>query len=613
MKLPAMLLSSALLLGSWAAAQTDPFLRTAPAQVKPTVRGAAVGGVVPAAAPVRASANSSKSSPAPAGGAETLAQAKTPSFGSPRISGTAEGTKLVFDLPKGMTYTLVPTFGGLRIDVGGVRVVPASALRLAEHLTEYRASSGQIIMGTPFPLSLSDGWRATEATIASGSRVLIVELGPRLRGGAGNVGGRVLAAAPADARAQASLQAPVPVTDTAAGSVHTTDLPPGDSVRQQPGTPPPAPPAPLPGADTARPSTLVGRIPGPLSSGATIQAPRIGKTPGVTRMVLDLPPGAGYRIVPGTLGLRVELLGVGLGSTPTNEQDTSAEVRSWRYEPSSEGVNLSIVTGSPTTSRSGWRAQVLPPLSGERSRLVLDISPAMANLTPLAPREKTLAAVPPMSASSGAAVLSLRASSVRPRVVIDPGHGGKDPGAVGTIVEKVVTLDVAKRVRDLLVAAGVDAVLTRDTDRELHPDKNTDLQMRAKMGTPGTQMFVSIHVNATEASTALKGYGIETWWNPNHDLSYQLATVLQRDMVDMTGAFNRGIKGYRSLSVLRNSRIPAALVEIGFTSHPVDGQNLTDNNYLERVSVGIASGIREALMTGVSASGKPAASAMSGP
>ena len=600
MKLPAMLLSSALLLGSWAAAQTDPFLRAAPAQVKPTVRG----GAAPTAAAGPASAGASN---------QPLAQATVAGFGSPRISGTAESTKLVFDLPRGMTYTLVPTFGGLRIDVGGVRVVSASALRLAENLTEYRAGNGQIIMGTPFPLSLSDGWRATEATIANGNRVLIVELGAQLRGGAAKVGGRVLAAAPADPRAQASLQAPVPVTDTAANSAHTSDLPPGDSVKQTPGALPPAPPAPLPGADSARPSTLVGRIPGALSSGATLTTPRIGKNPGMTRMVLDLPPGAGYRIVPGTVGLRVELLGVSLGDTDTNEQNTSAEVRSWRYEPSSEGVNLSIVTGSPTTSRSGWRAQVLPPLSGDRSRLVIDISPALANLTPLAPREKVLAAVPPMSASSGAAVLSLRAGAARPRVVIDPGHGGKDPGAVGTITEKEVTLDVARRVRDLLVAAGVDAVLTRETDRELHPDKNTDLQMRARMGTPGTQMFVSIHINATEASTALKGYGIETWWNPNHGLSYQLATVLQREMVDVTGAFDRGIKGYRSLSVLRNSRIPAALVEIGFTSHPVDGQNLANNNYLDRVAVGIASGIRDALMTGVSASGKPAASAVGGP
>ncbi|WP_341765352.1 hypothetical protein [Deinococcus radiodurans] len=241
MKLPAMLLSSALLLGSWAAAQTDPFLRAAPAQVKPTVRGSAAA--PPSAAPSFAT---------PSAATQPLAQAKETTFGSPRISGTAEATKLVFDLPKGMTYTLVPTFGGLRIDVGGVRVAPASSLRLAENLTEYRANNGQIIMGTPFPLSLSDGWRATEATIANGNRVLIVELGSQLRGGAGNVGGRVLAAAPADPRAQASLQAPVPVTDTAASSALTSHLPPATASsssppprrRPWPRCPAPIPPAP---------------------------------------------------------------------------------------------------------------------------------------------------------------------------------------------------------------------------------------------------------------------------------------------------------------------------------------------------------------------------------
>ena len=585
MKLIATYLSSALLLGSWAAAQTDPLLRSTPVQVRPAASGF-----------------SSRSEP--------LAQARGAVFGNPRISSAGGVTKLVFDLPAGMTYTLVPTFGGLRLDVGGARVVPASALRLAENLNEYRAGTGQIVMGTPFPLSLSDGWRATEATVASGGRVLIVELGAQMRGGAvSSVSGRVLAAAPADARAQASLQAPVPATDNAATSEHANDLPPGDIV-QRAGTLPPAPAA-LTDTDTARPSTLVGRVPGTLQAGASVSTPRVGKSPGVTRLVLDLPPGTGYRIVPNTLGLRVELVGVSLGSARTSEQDTSSEVRAWRYERTGEGVNLTIVTGAPTTSRSGWRSQVLPPSSGNLTRLVLDISPAMANLTPLTSKDRLIGSVPPMrvsTAPSGLALLS-SASYARPRVVIDPGHGGKDPGAMGTIVEKQVTLDVAKRVRDLLVAAGVDAVLTRETDRELHADKSTDLIMRAQMGTPGTQMFVSIHVNATEASTALKGYGVETWWNPNHARSYDLASTLQRDLVKTTGAFDRGIKGYRSLSVLRNSKIPAALVEIGFTSHPIDGLNLTDNNYLERVAVGIASGVRDALLTGVSASGQPAAAA----
>lgn len=187
--------------------------------------------------------------------------------------------------------------------------------------------------------------------------------------------------------------------------------------------------------------------------------------------------------------------------------------------------------------------------------------------------------------------------------MIDPGHGGHDPGAVGAVVEKEVTLDVALRVRDLLRPAGVDVVLTRDSDRELSPVKATDLNMRAAMGTPGTQLFVSIHVNAMPPQNALRGYGVETWWNPNHPLSSTLAALIQKNVVAITGAFSQGLHNTRSLAVLRGSRIPAALVEIGYTSHPVDGLNLKDNNYLDRVALGIAQGIREALVTGISANG----------
>ena len=234
---------------------------------------------------------------------------------------------------------------------------------------------------------------------------------------------------------------------------------------------------------------------------------------------------------------------------------------------------------------------------------MIDLSPALADLSPLLPAQRVVAAVPPVSGTSGLAILALSASYVRPRVVIDPGHGGRDGGAVGSVLEKQVTLDVALRVRDLLRAADVDVVLTRETDRALDATKTTDLQMRAATATPGTQLFVSIHVNAMEARAALRGYGVETWWNPNHPLSSTLAGVLQRNVVGLTGAFSQGLKSGQSLSVLRNSRVPAALVEIGYPSHPVAGQTRQDNNDLDRVALGIAQGIREALVTGVAANG----------
>ncbi|WP_019009131.1 N-acetylmuramoyl-L-alanine amidase [Deinococcus aquatilis] len=628
MKKPAIFLSFALACGGAAAQGTspaDPFLRQAPAQASPTLRGTAPA---PTAAP---------------SGSLNLTGVQNATFGNPRTSNNGSQTRVVFDLAPSVAYTLMPTFTGLRIDVQGARVLPAVTAALGGSVSEYRAGGGQATLVTPFPLSLTEGWRASEATLATGGRVLILEFGAVVSGGAGESLRAALrtsppaptsstaeansvlnaplglkaapgSAAPVAAAAAVTSTAPTRTTQTpnpvttrpavtspaatrAAIASNPDQLPPGDIVLPSKQFPPaPA----LPDTNAARPSALTGRVTGQVQPGALLTAPRIGKNPGMTRVVLDLPPGSTYLIQPTTLGLRVEL--TGLSVVPQYAQNVSPEVRTWRFEPTDAGVDITLVTATPTTARSGWRAQLLSPAPGsDRARLAIDLSPALANLTPLLPSERLVAAVPPVAATRGTAILALSASYVQPRVVLDPGHGGRDPGAVGSIVEKEVTLNVALRVRDLLRAAGVDVVMTRDRDRELNPVKNVDLQMRAQLGSPGTQLFVSIHVNAMEANTALRGYGVETWWNANHPMSSSLATILQRQLVETTGAFSRGLKSNQSLSVLRNSRIPAALVEIGYTSHPVDGLNLQDANYLDRVAVGIAQGIREALTSGVTA------------
>ncbi|GBF04676.1 cell wall hydrolase/autolysin [Deinococcus aerius] len=358
----------------------------------------------------------------------------------------------------------------------------------------------------------------------------------------------------------------------------------------------------MPGQELGQPSALSGQAQGALQPGAALTPPRLGRNPGLTRVVLDLPPGTRYRLVPGGVGLRVELSGV---SAPAlSAQQVTPEVRAWRVEPTPDGALVTLLTGTPLTGRSGWRAQLVPPLAGsDRSRLAIDLSPALADLTPLMPRERVVAAVPPMSALRGTALLAPSVARVKPRVVLDPGHGGRDSGGVGAVVEKQVALDVALRVRDLLRVAGVEVVMTRETDRELAPDKATDLNQRAGLGTPGTQLYLSIHVNAMPPANALRGYGVETWWNPNHPLSSSFAALIQKNVITVTGAFSQGLKNNRSLAVLRGSRIPAALIEIGYTSHPVDGLNLQNPTYLDRVALGIAQGIREAVVTGVTASG----------
>ncbi|MFC3862468.1 N-acetylmuramoyl-L-alanine amidase [Deinococcus antarcticus] len=587
-----LLLTAALALGAaQAAAQTGPVQGAPPLPVKPTPQ---LGAAAPDAGRPASAGQPADTRPAPA-------------FGSPRFSSEGGATRVVFDLPPGVTYRLTPTADGLRIDVSGAPVLPAVRPALGPSVTAYRSSNTQVWLATPFALARTEGWRASEATLARGTRVLILDFGPALSGGAGDSlrglrADAVAAPSPGGVGRPGSPAvnaAPRPVSSSAPLDAGLT---PSDVISSAAGvTPPPTPPA-LPGQTPGQPSALSGEVPGRLQTGTPLPTPRISTNPGLTRVVLDLPPGARYRMVPSGLGLRVELTGVSAEARAA--QNVSPEVRAWRYDPTPEGVTVTLLTGTPVTARSGWRAQLVAPLAGsDRSRLAIDLSPALADLTPLTARERVVAAVPALPASGGAAILALSTQWVKPRVVIDAGHGGRDPGGVGAVVEKQVALDVSLRVRDLLRPAGVEVVMTRETDRELLPDKAADLQARAALGTPGTQLFLSIHVNAMPAASALRGYGVETWWNPNHPLSSAFAALLQTNVIAVTGAFSQGLKNNRSLAVLRNSRIPAALIEIGYTSHPVDGLNLQNPNYLDRVALGIAQGVREALVTGVSASG----------
>ena len=569
---------------------TDPFLRGAPTAQPATLAPASVS---PVAAPAVAG---------PVAG-PTAGSA----FGVPRFSSSGSNTRVVFDLPPGLRYTLTPTYSGLRLDVSGdqgLRVQaahqPTPGSAVSDFSLTLDASGGaQLLLQTPFPLGGQAGWTASETTIATGTRVLILNLGAAVSGGAdGTVGGTVQAiAAPAVPGSPSTLTgtpAGPPASPAAPGA---DQLPPGDSTPTISSVAlPTATPALAGSTDSSR--LTLGVVSGASSGAAVVAPPRLGKNPGLTRLVLDLPPGTGFRITPLPLGLRVDLTGV----RPTVLSSTGSltpELRAWSFAPNLTGTSLTLLTGSPITLRSGWRDVLLPAgSSGQLARLAIDLSPALADTTPLG-----ALALAPLKSSRGA-ILAFSGSPNRPRVVLDPGHGGSDPGAIGQVVEKQVTLDVARRVRVALQAAGVDVIMTRDSDTQLAASKNTDLAMRAALGTGVAQLFVSIHVNAMDASAALRGYGIETWWNPNHPNSQALAQSIQQDTIAATAAYSQGLKSFESLAVLRQSRIPAALVEIGYTSHPVDGLNLKDSNYLDRVAYGVASGIRDALQAGLGANWK---------
>lgn len=149
--------------------------------------------------------------------------------------------------------------------------------------------------------------------------------------------------------------------------------------------------------------------------------------------------------------------------------------------------------------------------------------------------------------------------AAQPLVVLDPGHGGGDPGAVGCgLEEEDVVLDVALRLRSALEAAGVRVTMTRDSDASV------GLSARAELANAmGADVFVSNHSNANAGTPAS---GTETFVaTAASGRSVELATGIQDAMVATWGLPDRGVK-YADFVVVRDTSMPAALAELAFTN-----------------------------------------------
>jgi N-acetylmuramoyl-L-alanine amidase len=177
-------------------------------------------------------------------------------------------------------------------------------------------------------------------------------------------------------------------------------------------------------------------------------------------------------------------------------------------------------------------------------------------------------------------------------VCIDPGHGGPDPGAVSPegIQEKRITLTVAKRVAEYLKRAGVQAVLTRDTDKELvaGPGSSAELGARAKVANDAkADYFVSIHCNAASTPDA---EGFEVYCYPGSIKGAMLATKIA-DAYALASGLKRRKVDTANFQVLRDTAMPAALIELGFLTNKTDCALLKEPAFLDKCALGIAFGI----------------------
>ena len=213
-------------------------------------------------------------------------------------------------------------------------------------------------------------------------------------------------------------------------------------------------------------------------------------------------------------------------------------------------------------------------------------------------------------------------------IVLDPGHGGADPGAVGkrSTKEKILSLDIAKRIANYLSQNDLNVILTRDSDRFISLPRRVQVAQRNK-----ADLFVSIHINASR-SRSLNGFEIYCLSNSiddnfraarmaneatpyDHDKLpyYMLTPTLKAILWDLSNTENRAEASQLSdyiveavqdnmnidsmrirrarFYVLKEARIPAILIEVGYISNFSEEAKLRDSSYREKLAESIGRGI----------------------
>lgn len=176
-------------------------------------------------------------------------------------------------------------------------------------------------------------------------------------------------------------------------------------------------------------------------------------------------------------------------------------------------------------------------------------------------------------------------------LLLDAGHGGKDPGTSGNgLVEKNLTLTMLQKVSRELQGSDIKVYVTRDSDT--YPENNT----RAKTANDIAHMMVSIHMNS--ATTPLPN-GTETLYKVHESdgslSSKRLAEILLNHIISATGNNNRGIKLRDDLLILNGTKVPTVIVETVFLSNAGDALKISDASYQDTVARAIAEGIEEAM------------------
>ena len=177
-------------------------------------------------------------------------------------------------------------------------------------------------------------------------------------------------------------------------------------------------------------------------------------------------------------------------------------------------------------------------------------------------------------------------------LLLDAGHGGKDPGTSGNgMQEKNLNLTIAQKIAQKLQGSGIKVYMTRDSD--VYPENST----RAKTANDIADLMVSIHMNSgpETANGTETLYQVHANDNGARLTSKQLAEILQGKVVSATGNTNRGAKLWTDVLILNRTTVPAVIVEVIFITNTGDALKISNPSYQDQVAQAIADGIQEAV------------------
>jgi N-acetylmuramoyl-L-alanine amidase len=172
------------------------------------------------------------------------------------------------------------------------------------------------------------------------------------------------------------------------------------------------------------------------------------------------------------------------------------------------------------------------------------------------------------------------------KITVDPGHGGIDPGAMSGsgLVEREIVLDISMKLKKLLESAGAVVTMTREKDDFVSLDDRAFIANKS-----GSELFLSVHANALpDHSRKLSCRGLQMlYWSKD---SEEYARVMLGELLDTLGTGDQGLS-VRRLVVLRKTRMKAVLAEMGFVTHPNDGELFRSDVFRENAARGLFNGL----------------------